>query len=263
MIATVGPRRTRRILRELRRWGPSPAGGIASAAARLPDRVALIDEDGSLTFADLHRRSRCAGARARRRAASAAGTASRSCAATTAAFVDATLACAKLGADALYLNTMFAAPQIAGVIERERPAAIVHDDEFAELLSGAGDVPRIPEDALERLIAQADGAAGRPARARRALRDPHLGHDRHAEGRAARRSRPPSARSRRCSTRIPLRAEEPTVIAAPLFHGWGFVHLTFGLSLRSTYVLRRRFDPEATLRAIAEHRGPPRSSSCR
>jgi acyl-CoA synthetase (AMP-forming)/AMP-acid ligase II len=53
-------------------------------------------------------------------------------------------------------------------------------------------------------------------------------------------------------SRIPLRAEEKTVIAAPLFHSWGFAHFMLGLSLNSTYVLRRKFDPEGTLSDITE-----------
>ena len=53
-------------------------------------------------------------------------------------------------------------------------------------------------------------------------------------------------------SKIPLRARERTVIAAPLFHSWGFTHFTLGLPLASTYVLRRRFDPEETLRAVQE-----------
>ena len=43
------------------------------------------------------------------------------------------------------------------------------------------------------------------------------------------------------------------MIAAPLFHSWGFAHFMLGLSLGSTYVLQRKFDPEATLAAIAEN----------
>ena len=43
------------------------------------------------------------------------------------------------------------------------------------------------------------------------------------------------------------------MIAAPLFHSWGFAHFQLGLALNSTYVVRRRFDPEETLKAIAEH----------
>ena len=36
-------------------------------------------------------------------------------------FIDATVACSKLGAGALYLNTAFAGPQIADVLAREQP----------------------------------------------------------------------------------------------------------------------------------------------
>ena len=42
------------------------------------------------------------------------------------------------------------------------------------------------------------------------------------------------------------------MIAAPLFHSWGFAHFVLGLSLSSTYVLQRKFDPEATLKAVAD-----------
>jgi acyl-CoA synthetase (AMP-forming)/AMP-acid ligase II len=53
---------------------------------------------------------------------------------------------------------------------------------------------------------------------------------------------------------IPLRARETTMIAVPMFHSWGFVNFTLGMGVGSTLVLRRRFDPEDTLRATAEHR---------
>ena len=51
-------------------------------------------------------------------------------------FIEATLAAAKLGASALYLNTMFAGPQLVEVTRREGPKALVYDEEFAELLDG-------------------------------------------------------------------------------------------------------------------------------
>jgi fatty-acyl-CoA synthase len=53
-------------------------------------------------------------------------------------------------------------------------------------------------------------------------------------------------------SKIPLRAREPTMFAAPLFHAWGFMHFNLGLLLSSTFVLRRKFDPKATLERIAE-----------
>jgi acyl-CoA synthetase (AMP-forming)/AMP-acid ligase II len=55
-------------------------------------------------------------------------------------------------------------------------------------------------------------------------------------------------------SRIPLHAREGTLIAAPLFHSWGYAHFTLGLALSSTLVLQRRFDPQATLAAIARWR---------
>ena len=55
-------------------------------------------------------------------------------------------------------------------------------------------------------------------------------------------------------SRLPLRARETTLIAAPLFHSWGYAHYTLGLALSSTLVLARRFDPEATLAAVDRRR---------
>jgi fatty-acyl-CoA synthase len=43
------------------------------------------------------------------------------------------------------------------------------------------------------------------------------------------------------------------MIAAPLFHSWGFFHFVMSLPTASTMVLRRRFDEEETLRAVQEH----------
>ena len=43
-------------------------------------------------------------------------------------------------------------------------------------------------------------------------------------------------------------------MAAPLFHSWGFAHYTMGLILGTTYVLRRKFDPESCLAEVARTR---------
>ena len=44
------------------------------------------------------------------------------------------------------------------------------------------------------------------------------------------------------------------MIAAPMFHSWGFAHFTLGMALGSTIVLRRKFDPEETLSADGDAR---------
>ena len=58
-------------------------------------------------------------------------------------FVEATVAISKLGATALYYDTAFDGPQLREVTEREDPAAIAYDEEFAELIDeGAGERSR-------------------------------------------------------------------------------------------------------------------------
>ena len=55
-------------------------------------------------------------------------------------------------------------------------------------------------------------------------------------------------------SRIPLRSRERTLIAAPLFHAWGYATWTLGLALSHTVVLRRRFEPEAMLDDLERER---------
>jgi fatty-acyl-CoA synthase len=54
--------------------------------------------------------------------------------------------------------------------------------------------------------------------------------------------------------RTPWRAEEAVVIAAPMFHAWGYGQLLFAALMACTIVTRRKFDPEATLELIDRHR---------
>ena len=112
-------------------------------------------------------------------------------------FVDASVAVAKLGADLLYLNTAFAGPQLVDVLERERPAAVIHDEEFTDLLSDAEVKDRIVawtdsdvgEDTLEALIAGHPDHDLEPPEPARPHRDPHVRHHRHPEGCAPQRGR--------------------------------------------------------------------------
>ncbi len=178
-------------------------------------------------------------------------------------FIDATLAVSKLGAHGLYMNTAFSGPQLVDVMEREGPEILIYDAEFSELLGEAkegakrfvswrdegetgadrttdeliesgGDSDLSPPAETGRFVILTSGTTGTPKGAQRAAPD----------------TLSPLAAM---FSRIPMRAGETTVIAAPLFHSWGFAHFVLGLSLSSTYVLQRKFDPEETLKAISEH----------
>jgi fatty-acyl-CoA synthase len=54
--------------------------------------------------------------------------------------------------------------------------------------------------------------------------------------------------------RIPFPRQGTVVIASPIFHSTGFGMWSISAALANTVVTVRRFDAEATLRAIAEHR---------
>ncbi|HEV2770645.1 MAG TPA: acyl-CoA synthetase [Solirubrobacteraceae bacterium] len=261
----VRPTRPDRLVRTgiaLARWGPTPAAGYCASAIRFGDEVGLIDEQGTLTFEEMHQRSNAL-ARAWRRAGLREGDGVAILCRNHRGFIDATIACSKLGADALYLNTQFAAPQITDVCAREQPAAIVYDEEFAELVAEAardrrrfvgwfeGDAK--PEDPLlEDLIASGDSSDLQPPGERGRVVILTSGTTGTPKG--ANRKQPESLEpAAALLERIPLRAREATMIAAPLFHSWGFAHWTLGMSLSSTVVLRRRFDPEGTLQAAAMH----------
>jgi acyl-CoA synthetase (AMP-forming)/AMP-acid ligase II len=183
-------------------------------------------------------------------------------------FIDATIACAKLGASALYLNTAFAGPQIADVLAREDPVAVVYDEEFSDLVrAGAAGRKRFlawhetepggaasqPDPLLEDLIASGDRSdLDAPAERGRVV---ILTSGTTGSPKGAKRKQPDSLEPvAALFSKIPLRARETTMIAAPMFHSWGYAHFTLGLPLTSTLVLRRRFDPEDTLRAVAQHR---------
>ena len=132
------PDRLLRALGTLKDWGPTIAAGYQAAAQRRPDAVALVDERGTLTFREVDERTNRL-ARALREQGVGPGDGVAILARNHRWFVDISVAVAKLGGRALYLNTMFAAPQIADVCEREQPVAIVHDEEFAEFVAGAAE----------------------------------------------------------------------------------------------------------------------------
>src|SRR4030088_1683386 len=133
MVKPTRPDRALRSLVALHRWGPTPAAAYAGAAIRYPDRAALVDERGTLTFAQVHARTNALAAELRRAGISAPAGVAIMCR-NHRGFIEATVACSKLGASALYLNTSFAAPQIDDVLAREDPAAVIFDDEFADLV---------------------------------------------------------------------------------------------------------------------------------
>ncbi len=243
------------------RWGASPALGITTAAIHHPHETALIDERGSLSFEQLHRRSNAL-AHAFAKMGIGYGDGVGVMCRNHRGFVEATLAAAKLGASALYLNTMFAGPQLVEVTRREKPKALVYDEEFADLLDGVDEsVGRIvgwaddPTEAttIDSLVAANDDSNLKPPPDK--PRFVILTSGTTGTPKGAQRSSPDGLLALAALIdRIPFRSRETMMIAAPLFHSWGFFHFIMSLPTSSTIVLRRRFDEGGTLQAVQEHR---------
>jgi fatty-acyl-CoA synthase len=266
MAAPTRPDKAVRSLAALHRWGPTPAAAYLGAAIRYPDRLAIADERGTLTFAEVHSRTN-----ALARELAAAGISEGDGVAIMCrnhrGFVESTVACSKLGATALYLNTAFAGPQITDVLAREQAAAVIYDEDFAELVAeGAAarkrfvawtsSEPRagaVKDPRVEDLIARGEDSNLTPPAERGSVVILTSGTTGAPKG-AARKQPDSIGPAAALFSKIPLRARETTMIAAPMFHSWGFAHFTLALPLASTLVLRRRFDPEETLRATAQMR---------
>jgi fatty-acyl-CoA synthase len=241
----------------LRAWGTGPAGGFVAMALRDPDRVGLVDERGSLTFDEMHRRTNAL-ARALAERGVAEGDSVAVMCRNHRGFVDACVATAKLGADILLLNTAFAGPQLVDVLDREGPTVVIHDEEFTGLLAGATIETRVlgwvdddsGEDSLESLIASYDDSDLDPPE--RHARIVILTSGTTGTPKGAPRSEAGIGAAVSLLSRLPLKYGWRTHIAAPLFHTWGFAHLALSMLLGSTVVLRRKFDPEGCLEAVAD-----------
>ena len=260
IIRPYSPLVLARMARTLATWGTGPAGGFTALAQRAPRQVGLVDELGELTFQEMHERSNALADSLRRRGVRAGDGVAIMCR-NHRGFVDASVAAAKVGADVVYLNTAFAGPQLVDVLEREKPALVVHDEEFTSLLAGAGSVDRVlawvdsdrPDvPTLEELVAAGSTADHRPPPSPSRVIILTSGTTGTPKG--APRSEAGIDAGVALLSRLPLRQGWRTHIAAPLFHTWGWAHWALAMLLGSTVVLRRKFDPEGCLAAVDSER---------
>ncbi len=259
VIAPLRPDRYLRIAAAMARENMGITSGFASAAQRCPDRPGLVDELGTLTWRDIDQR---ADAFAAALQALPGGTPRvvGIMARNHRGFVESLIAANRIGADVLLLNTSFAGPALAEVISREAIDAIVFDEEFTPTVDRAlVDTP----DAV-RIIAWSD--SGDHDQTVETMIGQHYGqHPRRTGGRSkvilltsgttgtpkgAKHSGGGPETLKAILDRTPWRAEEVTVVVAPMFHAWGFSQLAFAASMACTIVTRRKFDPEATLKLV-------------
>ncbi|WP_067536430.1 AMP-binding protein [Nocardia crassostreae] len=261
VVAPCRPDRGVRQLAGLAKWRFTLSGGYAAGAALEPDRPAVIDDHGSRSFAELHRRT-SALASAMADLGIDAHHAIGVLAHNHAAIVETMVAAGKLGADLVLLNAGLSGRQLEEIAQRERLAALFVDADLDPLVNylHAG-IPRYTTGArrgltdrptIDDLIALGRSRIPRPAHPGRLL---VLTSGTSGTPKCARRPHPKGFGTiAALLSRIPLRITEIMLIPAPLFHTWGLAALQLSTALRATVVLPEQFDAEDCLRLIAEHK---------
>jgi acyl-CoA synthetase (AMP-forming)/AMP-acid ligase II len=260
MVRPELPHRLAQLLLVFERHGLL-GGAVAAGAIRHGDRAALIDKLGELTYKELDQRTNAL-ANAWRRRGLEPGDGVTILARNHRGFVVSVFAAAKSGAKIVLLNTDFAAPQIREVAGREGTDLLVFDDEYAGMLEGidpphgrwrAWSEDSSADDTLDALIAESDDGA--PPKPGVAPRITILTSGTTGTPKGAPRSEPRSlALIGGLLSKVPFHARETTELCVPMFHALGFSQAMFGIGLGSTLVVRRKFNPEATLESIERHR---------
>lgn len=246
------------------RRGVSATIGISLASVRSPQGTAIIDERGTITWRDLDDSCDALAAAFQNLTRGAPATIGVLCR-NHRGIVQAMAAAGRIGSDVVLLNTGHAGPQLADIVGRENVDVLVHDEEFesaVESVESLDDPPtrvlawtdsETSQPTIDGLVASHAGQTPRwPARAGRIVL---LTSGTSGSPRGARRPSGGSANDLLAVLgTIPWRAEEPVVVAAPIFHAWGFSQVLLASAMACPIVTCRRFDAENTLRLVEKHR---------
>ena len=265
LIAPLRPDKYLKMGAAMRRVGMTATVGFAAAAQRCPDRPGLVDERGTLTWKQLDDRCDAVATGLQNLPGGAPKTVAVMCR-NHRGFIEALVASNRIGADVLLLNTSFAGPALAEVVDREGADVVIYDEEFTAIVARAmADKPHATR-ILAWTDAHVDGLTldglidanlgNRPAPAERKSDIILLTSGTTGTPKGAKRGEGSGGAGdlKAVLDRTPWRAEEATVIVAPMFHAWGFSQLLFAALLACTIVTRRKFDPEATLDLVDRYR---------
>ena len=260
------PQNVAAMVADIRRWGEF---GMIPAlnARRTPDRTAIIDDDGEVTFKELDD-----AANAVANGLLALGVRGGDGVALLIRnhrwFLIALYGAAKVGVRLILLNSEFSGPQIKEVSEREGAKLIIFDDEYTKAVSAAepplgrlralatnpdNDEPsESTDETLADLIARTKNSP--PPKSTQHSKIIILTSGTTGTPKGANRSSPPSlAPIGGVLSHVPFKSGEVTSLPAPMFHALGFLHATIAMMLGSTLVLRRKFKPANVLADIEKH----------
>src|SRR6516225_6900302 len=215
-----------RLIREARRGGTNPVTLLAVTAARWPNRTAIIDDDGALTYRELQSETESLALELSGDGVGpgqAVGVMCRN----GRGFVKGFFAAAMVGADVVLVNTDFRTDALAAALSAHRITAMVADDEFAEQVR----------------VADGSVAAIDPATVTALEGDPRTPQMRSAVGVWV-----------TILDRTRLHTGSRVSVAMPMFHGLGLGMLMLTVALGGTVRTQRHFDAEAALAQASLHR---------
>ena len=256
LLKPAHPRVAIRMSRDLRKWGTSPAIGYALGAARDGDELAIIDVDDPLhpevSFAEIEHRCDTLTKGLVDRGLDSSCTIAV-LARNSRAMAEVIVAVSRLGADLVYLNTGASAEQIKQVLANERVDLVVRDTEFAHLCPAG--IPTLGTDdpagvsLLDSLPTR--GGVAKPDRTGQ-----HIILSSGTSGGVPRGTARATMQMDALAAVLdafPLRVGGTVLIAAPLFHAWGWMNHRLACVLGATQILMRSVDPERILALVQAH----------
>ncbi|WP_426508861.1 AMP-binding protein [Dactylosporangium sp. McL0621] len=253
VLNPASPARVVRQLNALRRWGFGLYGEMRSAAARDPNRPAIIDERRQVTYGELDLRVRRIANALRVELGVRPGDRVGLLCENSATMIESMMAVVALGAQAVLVNTGLGNAQVEAVAHDQGLQLLLHDETFLGMLAAVPpNLSRQSTERLEELIHRAPADELAPPAEPGSIVVLTSGTTGAPKG-ARRRNPAGLGPLATVVSRIPLNAGERMFVAAPLFHTWGLAALQLCLALRGTIVLNRRFAPASALASVNAH----------
>jgi acyl-CoA synthetase (AMP-forming)/AMP-acid ligase II len=241
-----------RLLGEVGKGGANPYVLLAVAAARWPDRIAIVDDDSVSSYRQLRSETDALASQLLGEGVGAGQAVGIMCR-NGRGFVRAVFATALIGGDVVLLNTDFQSDALAAALSAHRIRTVVCDAEFADRLRVADEVVTVVDAATTKTVQHGDRRPKVAAAGRIIL----LTSGTTGEPKGVPRT--PRIRSAvgvwvTILDRTRLRTGSRISVAMPMFHGLGLGMLMFTLGLGGTVLTQRRFDAEVALAQASLYR---------